>query len=302
MSVLPAVQPECDPGTDGSIGLRIESKRKDLGGFSVRRVLPAPDRRMVGPFIFFDHMGPADFDAGQGIQVRPHPHIGLATITYLFEGQIMHRDSLGSVQPIRAGAVNLMTAGRGIVHSERASDDDRRTGSRLHGIQSWMALPAAREESEPAFVHHAADSLPELQHDGVTVRVIVGEAFGRRSPVEVASPTLYLECRMPAGTALTLPGSCRELAAYVVSGELRIDGQQYRDGVMAVARDARTPRLEAVTDSRVMVIGGEPLGEREIWWNFVSSSRQRLEQARQDWQEQRFAAVPGETEFIPLPQ
>lgn len=300
MSVLPAAQPECDGATHGSIDLRIESKRKDLGGFGVRRVLPAPDRRMVGPFIFFDHMGPADFPAGRGIEVRPHPHIGLATITYLFEGEILHRDSLGSVQPIRAGAVNLMTAGRGIVHSERAGDD-LQVESRLHGIQSWMALPDGHEEAAPAFVHHPADSLPELQQHGVTVRVIIGDAFGRRSPVEVASPMLYLECRMPAGTSLVLPDSVPELAAYVVSGELRIDGQTYRDGVMAVAAAGRTPRLDAVANSRVMVLGGAPLGERHVWWNFVSSSTERIEQAKRDWNAQRFAPVPGETEFIPLP-
>ena len=299
MSVLPASPPDGD-AESGAILLRIESKSKDLGGFQVRRVLPAPDRRMVGPFVFFDHMGPADFAPGEGIAVRPHPHIELATVTYLFEGEIVHRDSLGSVQTIRPGAVNLMTAGRGIVHSERAGED-LQVKSRLHGIQSWMALPDAHEEAAPAFVHHRADSLPELRQGGVTVRVIIGEAWGRRSPVEVASPMLYLECRMPAGTSLVLPDSAPELAAYVVSGELRIDGQSYRDGVLAVAAPGRAPRLDAVADSRVMVLGGAPLGERHVWWNFVSSSSERIEQARRDWKAQRFAPVPGETEFIPLP-
>ena len=278
----------------------IEPKVKDLGGFDVRRVLPAARRRSVGPFVFFDHMGPAEFPPGDGIQVRPHPHIGLATITYLFEGEIMHRDSLGFVQPIQAGAVNLMTAGRGIVHSERAGDDLDAT-SRLHGIQSWMALPLGDEELEPAFVHYPADDIPELEVDGVSIRIVMGEAFGKTSPVTCYSPMVYFECRMPAGSELELAATHPERAAYVVSGELEIDGETYSNGNMAVASDGKTVVMRAASECHIMVIGGDPIGERHIWWNFVSSSRERIEQAKQDWKDGKFAEVPGETEFIPLP-
>ena len=302
MSDFGAPEPECDGAAGASVELRIEPREKDLGGFTVRRVLPAADRRMIGPFIFFDHMGPAEFPPGEGIQVRPHPHIGLATVTYLFEGEIMHRDSLGSVQPIRAGAVNLMTAGRGIVHSERATEGGLKTRTRLHGIQSWMALPSDHEEDEPAFLHYPAADLPEFERDGALVRVIIGEAWGNRSPVEVLVPMLYLECRLRKGVQLTLPDSYRELATYVVGGEVSIDGQAYGDGTMAVAKAGATLRLHANADSRVMVIGGDPVGERHIWWNFVSSSKERIEQAKADWKNGRFDPVPGETEFIPLPE
>ncbi len=255
---------------------------------------------MIGPFIFFDHMGPACFAPGKGIQVRPHPHIGIATVTYLFEGEIIHRDSLGFVQPIRAGAVNLMTAGRGIVHSER-SGDDLNAESRLHGIQSWMALPAADEETEAAFAHYPADSLPIFDQDGVSVHVIIGEVDGHRSPVASRSPMLYAEYRLPRGSAVTLPDQYRERAAYVVSGEGLIDGERYSAGVMAVAEPGARLRLEALEQSRLMVIGGDPVGQRHIWWNFVSSSKERIEQAKRDWQAGRFDKVPNETEFIPLP-
>ena len=299
MSYHAALEPKCT-GTTGSIALRVEPREKYLGEFAVRRVLPSSERKMVGPFIFFDHMGPAEFPPGKGIQVRPHPHIGIATVTYLFEGEIIHRDSLGFVQPIQAGAVNLMTAGRGIVHSERAGED-LDTHSRLHGIQSWMALPTDQEETEPAFVHYPAGDLPEIEIEGVAVRVIIGEAYGHRSPVTAYSSMLYLECRLPKGSALTLPGSYRELASYVVSGDIRIDQQLYPSGVMAVACPDKSVRLEASQDSRVMVIGGDPVGRRQIWWNFVSSSKDRIGKAKQDWKEGRFEKVPGETEFIPLP-
>ena len=300
MSWQPCPAPECE-SESGAIELQIEPKSKDLGGFTVRRVLPARARRMVGPFIFFDHMGPAEFPPGEGIQVRPHPHIGLATLTYLFEGEIVHRDSLGYVQPIRPGAVNLMTAGRGIVHSERAGDD-LTTTSRLHGIQSWTALPLDQEECEPAFLHYAMDEVPELEREGVRVRVVVGEAYGRRSPVAVLSPTLYLELRMPAGTDIELPGNYREMAAYVVAGAARVEDKEYPEGVMAIARAGATVQLHARGPSHLVVIGGEPLGERHIWWNLVSSSRERIEQAKSDWKERRFDSIAGETEFIPLPE
>jgi redox-sensitive bicupin YhaK (pirin superfamily) len=296
---MKATEPN-SPTTDDSIELIVEPDAKDLGGFTVRRVLPSRDRKMVGPFIFFDHMGPAEFPPGEGIQVRPHPHIGLATITYLFEGEIVHRDNLGYTQPIRPGAVNLMTAGRGIVHSERAGDDLDMT-SRLHGIQSWMALPEDAEECEPAFVHYSADSLPKLDVDGVQVTVIIGDAFEQTSPVTVKAPMLYLELRMPAGSALTLPSDYVERAAYVVDGKVIIDAQEFESGLMAVARPDTTPRLEAVTKSHVMIVGGDPVGARHIWWNFVSSSKARIEQAKEDWREDRYDRIPGETEFIPLP-
>ena len=299
MSYHSANEPKCT-GSAGSIELIIDPEEKDLGEFTVRRVLPSKERKMVGPFIFFDHMGPAEFPPGEGIKVRPHPHIGIATVTYLFEGEILHRDSLGFVQPIRAEAVNLMTAGRGIVHSELAGDD-LDTTSRLHGIQSWMVLPTDKEECEPSFIHYPASDLPELDVEGVTVRVIIGEAYGHSSPVKSYSPMLYLECRLPESSELVLPESYRELAAYVVSGEVHIDQNTYTDGTMAVACPQKTVRLHARKDSRVMVIGGDPLGNRQIWWNFVSSSKDRIEKAKTDWKEGRFDNVPGETEFIPLP-
>jgi redox-sensitive bicupin YhaK (pirin superfamily) len=299
VSYQAAEAPKCTE-TKGSVELVIQPKEKDLGEFTVRRVLPAPERRMVGSFIFFDHMGPAEFPPGQGIQVRPHPHIGIATVTYLFEGEIMHRDNLGFVQPIQCGAVNLMTAGSGIVHSERAGDDLHET-SRLHGIQSWMALPENEEEREAAFQHYPAADLPDIVVNGVNIRVIIGEAYGHTSPVHAYSSTLYLECVMPAGSALTLPDQYAEIAAYVVSGSVAIDDRSYGEGVMAVGSADAAMTLTADEDSLVMVVGGEPLGKRHIYWNFVSSSRERIEKAKSDWRERKFGQIPGETEFIPLP-
>jgi len=287
--------------SESPIEITIQPRVRSLGEFDVRRVLPSAERRMVGPFVFLDHMGPAVFPPGKGIAVRPHPHIGLATITYLFEGEIMHRDSLGYAQLIQAGAVNLMTAGRGIVHSERASDDLAVT-SRLHGIQSWLALPLEREEMEPGFIHYPTASLPELTLGGATVRVIMGAAYGARSAVATYSPTLYLEVRLPAGTELALPNDVSERAAYVVEGAVSVAGEEYREGAMLVARTGADVRLRATAASRVMVVGGEPLGQRHIWWNFVSSSRERIEQAKRDWAESRMGKVPGDDEFIPLPE
>jgi redox-sensitive bicupin YhaK (pirin superfamily) len=301
MSVQPSLEPEC-VAASGAIELTIEARVRSLGELDVRRVLPAAERRMVGPFVFFDHMGPAVFPPGKGIAVRPHPHIGLATITYLFEGEIMHRDSLGYAQPIQAGAVNLMTAGRGIVHSERASERDLPITSTLHGIQSWMALPLELEEMEPSFIHYPADDLPTLERSGCTLRLIMGSAFGGESPVATYSPTLYFEARMPRGASFELPAGAKERAVYVVSGAVRIDGHEHRDGVLAVARAGSTPSLMAVEDSRVMVIGGAPLGTRHIWWNYVSRSKERIERAKRDWVEGRIGKVPGDDEFIPLPE
>jgi len=285
---------------ESSIELIIEPKVKDLGEFTVRRVLPAPEKQMVGSFIFFDHMGPAEFPPGEGVQVRPHPHIGISTVTYLFEGEIMHRDNLGFVQPIQCGAVNLMTTGSGMVHSERAGDD-LNENSRLHGIQSWMALPIEAEEHNPEFKHYPAEDIPQTDVNGTMVRVVIGEAYGKISPVHAYSTTLYLECVMRKGCAISLPDQYEELAAYVVTGNVAIDGQSYSEGVMAVAATGKSMTLHANQDSRVMVVGGDNLGERHIFWNFVSSSKDRIEQAKSDWRAGKFAEVPGETEFIPLP-
>jgi len=299
MSYQEAAAPTCTR-LAGAIELMITPKQKDLGEFSVRRVLPSADRRMVGPFIFFDHMGPTVFPPGKGIQVRPHPHIGIATVTFLFEGEILHRDSLGFVQPIQPGAVNLMTAGRGIVHSERAGED-LHTTSELHGIQSWIALPRDQEERAPSFVHWPAASLPMLDMDGVSVTVIMGEAFGAASPVGICSPALYLACRMPEGGTLALDDVCEERAAYVVSGEIEIAERRMSAGNMAVLCPGKRVALRATAASRVMVIGGASLGERHIWWNFVSSTKGRIEQAKADWRAGLFDPVPGDPEFIPLP-
>lgn len=300
MSTQPCFEPACTQAT-GKVELQITPRSRDLGGFSVRRVLPSAERRMVGPFIFFDEMGPAVFPPGEGIDVRPHPHIGIATITYLFDGEIMHRDSLGYAQPIRPGAINLMTAGRGIVHSERAGSD-RDIEASMHGIQSWIALPDGMEETDPAFAHTPADELPEISVDGASVRLILGQAYGAESPVRTYSETLYAEIRLPAGGRLTLPRDVTERAVYVVSGNVALDGAEYGTGVMAVLRPGAPIELEATADSRLMLIGGEPVGERTIWWNFVSSSRERIEQAKRDWAEGRFDGVEGDDEFIPLPE
>ena len=299
MSFHEGAAPECS-ATEGAVELVVEPKAKDLGEFTVRRVLPSAERRMVGPFIFFDHMGPAEFAPGEGIQVRPHPHIGIATITYLFEGQIVHRDDLGFTQTIRPGAVNLMTAGRGIVHSERAGDDLDET-SRLHGIQSWMALPEEEQECDPDFVHYPSDQLPAFEHDGTAVTVIIGSAYGHTSPVAARASMLYLDLQMSSGAELALPTDYEELAAYVVEGGISIDGKPFGPGSMAVFREGASVHVSAAEDSRVMVIGGANMGERHIFWNFVSSSKERIERAKSDWREGRFGKIDGDDEFIPLP-
>ncbi len=288
---------------EGAVARVIEPSERDLGGFSVRRVLPAPGQRAVGPFVFFDEMGPATFDPGRGIDVRPHPHIGLATLTYLFEGEIVHRDSLGVVQPIRPGAVNWMTAGRGIVHSERTGDEERARTSKLHGIQSWIALPRGKEEVQPAFFHHAAGSLPVVEQDGATLRLIAGEAFGERSPVAVLSPMFYLAAELTAGARLSLPAELGERAVYVVSGSMTVAGAGYPSGRMLILADGEEVEIAAGADSRLMLLGGAPLdGPRHLWWNLLSTRAERIEQAKRDWKEGRFDPVPGETEFIPLPE
>ncbi|SMF13560.1 hypothetical protein SAMN06265365_105124 [Tistlia consotensis] len=287
-----------------TIALTIEARTRDLGdGFTVGRVLPSPKRRLVGPFIFFDHMGPTLFEPGRGIDVRPHPHIGLATVTYLFDGAIMHRDSLGSARRIEPGDVNWMTAGRGIVHSERTAEADRRSSSSLHGIQSWIALPLADEEAAPSFTHTAKEQLPSFDHEGVRLRLIAGSAYNRSSPVAVFSRMFYLDGELAEGHSLTLPEEHEERAVYVVEGAVELAGERVEARRMAVLEPGGAPTLKALTGARVMLLGGEPLtGERFIWWNFVSSDQARIEQAKQDWRDGRFASVPGETEFIPLPE
>jgi len=301
MSWLEASQPVCTERRD-DVSLIIEPRSRDLGGFQVRRVLPAAERKMVGPFIFFDEMGPADFPAGKGINVRPHPHIGLSTVTYLFAGEILHRDSLGYVQPIRPGAINLMTAGRGIVHSERTSEALLSSGQRLHGIQTWMALPDGQEETAPRFEHVPADELPVLDADGVRATVILGHGFGVKSPVTTLIDTLYVDLEMSAGSRVALPADADELAAYVVSGSIRIGGCALGAATMGVIEPGSRADIEADSDSRVMLIGGTSPGERHVWWNFVSSQRTRIERAKADWRADRFAPVPGDDEFIPLPE
>jgi redox-sensitive bicupin YhaK (pirin superfamily) len=280
----------------------LKPRTRDLGGFSVRRVLPGHPIQMVGPFIFFDHIGPATFAAGTGVDVRPHPHIGLATVTYLFDGAFLHRDSLGSVQEIRPGDVNWMIAGRGIVHSERTPAEQRSAGPSLHGIQPWVALPKAFEETAPAFAHHPAATLPERRDDGVRLRVIAGQAFGARSPIGTHSGTLYCALEFAPGGRMTVPAEYEERAVYLVGGELALAGHPLEPQHLAVLPPKKTVDLASAPGARVLLLGGEPIdGPRFISWNFVSSSRERIEQARADWKAERFPAVPGDGERIPLP-
>jgi redox-sensitive bicupin YhaK (pirin superfamily) len=259
--------------------------------------------RLIGPFIFFDHMGPATLEPGVGLDVRPHPHIGLATVTYLFEGSIMHRDSLGSEQKIVPGDVNWMTAGRGIVHSERTPAEDRASGQTMHGIQTWVALPLADEEVEPSFAHHAADTLPVVERNGVSLRVIAGTAFGVESPVRTFSGTLYVAAEFAPGGAFALEPEHEERGVYLVDGDLEIDGAPLEAGQMAVLALDETVTLASTHGARVMLLGGEKLdGERFIEWNFVASSRAKIEAAKLAWTHQEMGKVPGETEWIPLPE
>ena len=273
----------------------------DLGGFRVRRVLPAAHCRMVGPWVFFDHLGPVDFAAGEGIEVRPHPHVNLATVTFLFEGELLHRDSLGSVQVIRPGEINLMVAGSGIVHSERERTELRAVPHRQHGLQLWLALPEADEETDPAFYHYPVQGLPVLSIAGVSVRVLMGSAFGVTSPVRTFAQTLYLEARLQAGQQLMVPDAPQR-AVYVVQGAIDCLATLLPRYTMAVFAAGQDITLSATSDTHLVVIGGASPGPRLMDWNFVSSRRARIEQARQDWQAGRFPKVPGdEREFIPLP-
>ena len=285
------------------INLVIEQRRRDLGGFEVGRVLPHPKQQMVGPFIFFDRMGPVDFPPGipRSVDVRPHPHIGLSTVTYLFDGEIMHRDSLGSEQPIRPGEVNWMTAGRGITHSERF-ERARKEGGRMNGIQSWVALPQEQEETEPAFAHYTAQDLPLLEQRGVWIRVIAGEALGVRAKVRTHSPLFYLHTELAAGAHAEFSLPYPERAAYIASGAIECDGVTYAEGRMIVFEPGVAIVLTAIVPATVMLLGGEPVGERYIEWNFVSSSRERIEQAKADWRAGRMKLPDHDRdEFIPLP-
>jgi len=302
--VLPTLEPATEPGGSSGIALVIDPRPRDLGGFMVRRVLPAAGNRMIGPFIFLDHMGPALMEQGAGLDVRPHPHIALATVTYLFDGEIVHRDSLGNQRPIRPGDVNWMLAGSGIAHSERSSPEQRARGVRLHGVQSWVALPTAHEEDAPGFVHHPAATLPRIRRDGAELTVIAGTAYGAESPVGVLSPTLYVDALLDSGARLEVDGTHPQRAVLVAEGWIQIGARRLGEGVMAVLRPGADVVLTADGPARVMLVGGAALeGERHIWWNFVSSSKERIERAKDDWKAGRFARGAGdEKEFIPLPE
>lgn len=301
-NLTPLVDGDCteDSGC-GAILKIIRPRQKDLGGFSVRRLLPVAGQQMVGPWIFFDHMGPAFFPAGSGINVRPHPHINLATVTYLFEGEILHRDSLGSLQPIVPGDINLMVAGRGIVHSERERPEVTAVDHQLHGLQLWLVLPEADEETEPAFYHYPSAQIPAVSVEGVPVRVIMGSAYGQTSPVKQFAPTLYIEASLKAGQQLVLP-QAPERALYIAAGAVKARDTKLNQYEMAVLDADTVVTIEAVSDSRVALIGGAAMPRRYVEWNFVSSRRERIEQAKTDWLQGNFPKVPGdEDEFIPLP-
>lgn len=292
-----------DAAAADSIETVIVPRARDLGGFEVRRALPSAQRQMVGPFIFFDQMGPALMQPGQGIDVRPHPHIGLSTVTWLFDGAIYHRDSLGSAQPISPGELNWMTAGRGIVHSERTAPPDLARERKVFGIQSWVALPKAHEETAPAFDHVEAHKLPVIEARGISARIIAGSLYGATSPVKTHSDLFYADVQMAAGTALPLPVEHEERGVYVAEGTIEVAGQSFEEGRLLVFRSGDAITLRARGNARLMLLGGEPMdGPRYIWWNFVSSSKDRIEAAKDDWKRARFAIVPGdETDFIPLP-
>jgi redox-sensitive bicupin YhaK (pirin superfamily) len=305
MSFFPGKDPAAgDSYACEAIANVIVPRTVDLGDFSVRRALPSARTRMVGPFIFFDHFGPAEFRAGAGLDVRPHPHIGLATVTYLFDGEIMHRDSLGTALAIKPGEVNWMTAGRGIVHSERTGADKRTTGSPLHGLQMWVALPKANEEMAPGFAHHDNQEFPVVTESGKTVRVVVGEAYGAKSPVPVVHETLFADVHLKAGAALPIDAQTEERAIYLIEGELDIAGDRFGFGQLLVFKPGDLVAVLAVRDSHFVIAGGAAMdGPRHIWWNFVSSSKERIEQAKAEWKAGHFQKVPGdEIEFIPLPE
>jgi redox-sensitive bicupin YhaK (pirin superfamily) len=304
MSFFETAEPVASAAKASAVESVLEARPRSIGTLTVGRVLPSQVRRMVGPFTFLDHMGPVEFAPSTGADVPPHPHIGLATVTYLFEGEMVHRDSLGFQQPIEPGAINWMHAGRGIAHSERTPPELRRSGSRLHGLQLWVALPKESEESDPDFEHHPAATLPQLEVGGALVRILAGTAYGVMSPVGTASPLFYVEASIPPGESLPLPREHRERAAYVVEGTVVCGPDSFGRGRMLVFAPGSKPVLRAAdAPARVMLLGGAPLeGPRHIWWNFVSSSKERIEQAKRDWKEGRFPKVKGdEQEFVPLP-
>jgi redox-sensitive bicupin YhaK (pirin superfamily) len=301
------------PGTDPAVGdafqcdaiERIIVPRSiDLGDFAVRRALPSEQSRMVGPFIFFDHFGPAEFRSGSGLDVRPHPHIGLATVTYLFDGEIVHRDSLGTMAQIRPGEVNWMVAGRGIVHSERTGAERRAAGDHLHGLQCWVALPSAQEEIEPSFAHYAVGTFPMVSGEGKNVRIAVGSLYGTRSAVETASETILADAMLVADATLPLDADHEERGIYIVAGEIDISGDRFGPRQLLVFRPGDRVTIRAITAAHIIVLGGAAMdGPRHIWWNFVSSREGRIEQAKAEWKAGRFSIVPGdESEFIPLPE
>jgi len=307
MSYQPCPDPlPGDAAAADAIETVIIPRARDLGGFEVRRALPAPKRQMVGPFIFFDQMGPSEFVLGEGIDVRPHPHINLATVTYLFDGEIIHRDSLGTEIAIRPGAVNLMTAGRGIVHSERTHPREKAKGPRLFGLQTWVALPRAAEEMAPAFAHHAKDDLPVVTENGVFARLVIGNAWGAASPVRTESDTVYADVQLEPGASIPLDARHEERALYTIAGEVDIGSVRHGPGALLVLRpgDPITVRSSGREPARFVLVGGATMdGPRYIWWNFVSSRKERIEQAKAEWKAGRFDTVPGDAEeFIPLPE
>jgi hypothetical protein len=305
MSWQPSNDPALgDPRSCDAIEQVIVPRARDLGGFSVRRALPAAGRQMVGPFIFFDQMGPAEFLIGTGIDVRPHPHIGLATVTYLFDGEITHRDSLGTALSIRPGELNLMTAGRGIVHSERTSAEERAKGPRLFGIQAWAALPRSHEEAAPTFAHYGAGELPRISGEGKTVRLAMGSLYGETSPAAFPHACFYAEAVLAPGATLPLDPDYDERAVFIASGEIDVAGETFAAGRLLVFRPGDRISILALSQARLVVLGGEPMdGPRHIWWNFVSSSKDRIDAAKADWKAKRFEPVPGDAEeFIPLPE
>jgi redox-sensitive bicupin YhaK (pirin superfamily) len=304
MSFFPGKDPNLgDAQSSDAVEQLIVPRTVDLGGFQVHRALPSAGSRMVGPFIFFDHFGPAVFKAGDGVDVRPHPHIGLATVTYLFDGEIVHRDSLGTAMPIRPGAVNWMTAGRGIVHSERTAADRRDGGEPLHGLQLWVALPTKNEETAPAFAHTTAADIPELTEGDMTLRVVAGSLHGLRSPVTTSWETVFADVRLKAGATVPLDAEHEERAVYVITGEIEIGGDRHGAERLLVLKPGDRVTIHAASDAHFILVGGAPMdGPRHIWWNFVSSSKERIESAKADWKAGRFDIVPDDTtEFIPLP-
>jgi len=306
MSFFPGKDPQAgDAYACEAIAQVVVPRTVDLGdGFSVRRALPSARTRMVGPFIFFDHFGPAEFRAGNGLDVRPHPHIGLATVTYLFDGEIMHRDSLGSAAAIKPGEVNWMTAGRGIVHSERTGAELRSTGSPIHGLQMWVALPAAKEEMEAGFAHHDVAEFPAVKENGKNVRVVVGSLYGASSPVPVVHETMFADVHLAAGSTLPLDAGHEERALYVIDGTIDIAGDKFEPGKLLVFKPGDAVTVTAARNAHFVILGGAPMdGPRHIWWNFVSSRKERIEQAKAEWKAGHFGKVPGdEIEFIPLPE